>query len=321
MLAAYVDHFDPHRPLEGLVVGPRPLPSVPEGWVRLKVTAAALNHRDLWCLRGGAALRQRGGAGLTEADLPRIIGADAVGTTDDGVAHVVHPVIVADGAAGLLSGRYDGTLATYLAVPRANLVEKPAALTAEEAACLPTAWLTAYRMLFEKAQMPEGGSVLVQGSAGGLASALVQLGKAAGFRVYTTGRTAAVRDYARSLGADGAFEPGEKLPERVDAVMDSVGPATWDHSLKCLRRGGTMVVPGGTTGYTASVDIARLFTMDLRIVGSAMGSRAQLAALLDFCVARSIRPRIDRVVPLGDVRAALARLEAGDVRGKIVVTP
>ncbi|MEP9350899.1 zinc-binding dehydrogenase [Xanthobacter sp. KR7-225] len=320
MLAAYASHFDPDRPLAGLKVGPRPLPAPPAGWARVKVVAAALNHHDLWSLKGGEAMRQRGGAGLSPADLPRILGMDAAGVSEDGAQVIVHPLISAP-AFGVLSGRYDGTFADYVCVPRENLVAKPAALGWEEAACLPTAWLTAWRMLFEKARVEPGGSILVQGASGGLSTALVMLAKAAGLRVFVTGRSAASRAFARARGADEAVEPGARLPERVDAAMDSVGPATWDHSLKCLKRGGVMVVPGGTTGYSATVDIARLFTMDLTIVGSAMGSRAQLEALAGFCAARGLRPPVARVLPLGEAAAAFAALERGAVGGKIVLRP
>lgn len=320
MLAAYADHFDAVHPLAGLKVGERPLPEPPDGWARVKVVAASLNHHDLWSLRGGEAMRQRGGAGLTDADLPRILGMDAAGITEDGAEVILHPLI-ATPAFGVLSGRYDGTFAEQVCVPRANLVAKPAALGWEEAACLPTAWLTAWRMLFEKAKVPAGGSILVQGASGGLSTALVMLAKAAGLRVFVTGRSPASRAFARQIGADEAVETGGRLPERVDAAMDSVGPATWEHSLKCLKRGGVMVVPGGTTGYSATVDIARLFTMDLAIVGSAMGSRAQLEALVGFCAERGLRPPVARVLPLAQAKAAFTALEDGAAAGKIILRP
>jgi NADPH:quinone reductase-like Zn-dependent oxidoreductase len=319
MLAAFADRFDADRPLAGLKVGQRPLPEPLQGWVRVKVVAASLNHHDLWSLKGGEAMRQRGGAGLSEADLPRILGMDAAGVTEDGAEVILHPLI-AEPAFGVLSGRYDGTFAEHVCVPRANLVAKPAALSFEEAACLPTAWLTAWRMLFEKARVRAGGAILVQGASGGLSTALVMLAKAAGLRVYATGRSDASRAFALSIGADAALEMGGRLPERVDAAMDSVGPDTWDHSLKCLKRGGVMVVPGGTTGYRASVDIARLFTMDISIVGSAMGSQAQLQELLAFCAARGLRPPVAQVLPLAEAAAAFAALELG-AAGKIVLRP
>ena len=321
MLAACVASFDAERPLRGLSVGERPLPKPRTGWTRVRVEAASLNHRDLSCLRGGEPMRRRGKAGVTEADLPRILGCDGAGVTEDGREVVIYPVVAGPEGSAMLSGGYDGTLAEYVLVPDENLIPKPAAMSFETAACLPTAWLTAFRMLFEKVSLPEDGTVLVQGATGGLATALVMLAKAAGYRVWATSRSPGGRDFALSIGADAAFAPGSRLPQRVDAVMDSVGAPTWAHSLKCLRRGGTMVVPGATAGYEATVDIATLFTMDLTIVGSAMGSRRQLADLLAMVVGAGLVPPVDHVLPLAEVSYGLAALEGGDLRGKVVVRP
>jgi NADPH:quinone reductase-like Zn-dependent oxidoreductase len=321
MQAAYVDHFDTENPLHGLAIGKRPLPPPREGWTRVKVIAASLNHHDLSSLGGGEALRRRGGAGLTEAELPKILGMDAAGITDDGREVIVYPVVGPPNDFGVLSGRYDGTFAQYVSVPAENLVLKPPALSFEQAACLPTAWLTAYRMLFEKAELPPGGTFLVQGASGAVPTALIILGKSAGYRVWVTGRSQASRDYALRIGADAAYEPDARLPERVHAVMDVVGAPTWPHSLKCLRRSGTLVVPGATSGYAASVDIVRLFTNDLRIVGTAMGSYRQFADLVELCVSRGLEIPIDRVVPLGDVHEAFAAMEKGALRGKAVICP
>ena len=174
-----------------------------------------------------------------------VLGTDAAGVDEDGNEVVVHAVI-GDPARGggdetfdpkrsLLSEVYDGTLAERVTVPRRNLVPKPAALSFEQAACLPTAWLTAYRMLTTRGQLLAGETVLVQGAGGGVSTALILLAKAMGLRVWVTSRDEAKRDQALQLGADEAFEPGARLPERVDAVMESVGEATWSHSLKALR--------------------------------------------------------------------------------------
>jgi NADPH:quinone reductase-like Zn-dependent oxidoreductase len=329
MRAAYVWRFDPQKPLAGLAIGDRPKPVPPPGWILVEVVAASVNHHDLWSLRGGDALRKRGGAGLGLSDLPRILGTDAAGITQDGREVIVYPLIGPDGAgppdpslfgAAGLSGHYDGTLAQFVAVPEANLIPKPKSLSFEQAACLPTAWLTAYRMLFEKAALPPGGTVLIQGGRGALATALVLLGKAAGFRVWVTGRSATSREYALQQGADAAFEMGARLPERVHAVMDSIGSATWPHSLKCLRHSGTMVVVGGTAGYSGEVDIARLFTMNLRIVGTAMGSYRQLQELVDFCTQYHLAPPIDRVASLKEVDSVLEALHRGDLLSKAVIT-
>src|SRR5205814_1110818 len=132
------------------------------------------------------------------------------------------------------SEKHPGTLAEKVAVPRRNLVPKPAELSFEEAACLPTAWLTAYRMLFTRGHVVPGMTVLVQGAAGGVATAVVVLASAAGARVWVTSRSEEKRQHALGLGADAAFESGTRLPERVDAVMETVGQATYGHSIRSL---------------------------------------------------------------------------------------
>ena len=177
----------------------------------------------------------------------------------------------------LLSEGPQGALAERLAVPAGNLVPKPAELSFEEAACLPTAWLTAYRMLFTRGELAPGATVLVQGASGGLSSALITLGVAAGLRVWVTGRDEAKRAFAEELGAHATFEPGARLPERVDAVMDSVGAPTFKHSLASLRPGGVLVNSGATGGRTGEVELGRLFRLNLRIAGTTMGTREELA--------------------------------------------
>src|SRR5258708_17503932 len=175
-----------------------------------------------------------------------ILGCGAAGVDADGNEVVVHAVISDPDAAvadetldpgrSLLSEVHDGTFAERVAVPRRNLIPKPAALSFTDAACLPTSYLTAYRMLFDKAGLEPGSTILVQGAGGGVATALILLGTAAGYRVWATSRSEEKRQRALELGADQAFPPGARLPERVDAVMETVGEATWSHSLKALRR-------------------------------------------------------------------------------------
>jgi NADPH:quinone reductase-like Zn-dependent oxidoreductase len=208
-----------------------------------------------------------------------------------------------------------------VAVPRRNLVPKPEALSFEQAACLPTAWLTAYRMLFTKAGVQPGDTVLVQGAGGGVASAAIVLARHAGLRVWVTSRDEAKREKALGLGAHAAFESGARLPERVDAVMETIGEATWKHSLRALRPGGTIVVCGSTSGQAPSAELQRVFFLQLNIVGSTMGTRQELAQLARLCETTGIRPEIDRVLPLADARDGFAALAAGDVFGKIVFTP
>ncbi|MEE6167458.1 MULTISPECIES: zinc-binding dehydrogenase [unclassified Mycolicibacterium] len=321
MLAAYATTINPEDPLAGLAVGERPEPASPEGWTTVTVRAAALNHHDLWTLRG---------VGIRSEQLPMILGGDAAGIDEDGTEVVVHSVINSPDWAGddtldpkrsLLSEVYDGTLAEKVVVPRRNVIAKPAALTFEQAACLPTAWLTAYRMLFVKAALAPGSTVLIQGAGGGVATAAIALGKAAGLRVWVTGRTESKREAALALGADAAFESGARLPDRVDAVIDSVGQATWAHSLKSLKPGGALVCCGATSGPNPPSDLNRVFFLQLRVLGSTMGTRDELIALLALLDTSGLRPQIDSVLPLADAAAGLKKLATGDVQGKIVLVP
>ena len=321
MRAAYVEVANPADPLAALVVGERPDPEVRQGWVRVRVRAASLNHHDVWSLRG---------VGLPPERMPMILGTDAAGTTDEGREVVVHPVISSDGWAGdetldpkrsLLSEVHQGTLAEWVVVPERNVVDKPAALTFEEAACVPTAYLTAFRMLTRDAGLWKPGTVLVQGASGGVASAAIQLAKALGHRVWATARTEAKRDFARSLGADEAFEPGARLPERVDLVVETVGEATWSHSLKSLRPGGTVVVCGATSGANPPADLNRVFFLQLRVIGSTMGNKEELAGVMALMERAGVRPRIDRMVGFDALPDAVAALAAGDVLGKVVLQP
>ncbi len=177
-------------------------------------------------------------------------------------------------------------------------------------------------MLFTNAGVKPGDTVLVQGAGGGVSTALVVLGKAAGLRVWVTGRDEAKRDRALELGADAAFPSGARLPERVDAVMETVGAATWSHSVKSLRPGGTIVISGATSGPSpAAAELNRIFFLELRVVGSTMGTKEELAGLLSFCATTGVRPVIDSVLPLDGAPEALARLAKGEVFGKLVLTP
>lgn len=321
MLAAYAARFAPDDPISALEVGERPEPVAPEGWVTVDVKATALNHHDLWSLKG---------VGLSEDKLPMILGCDAAGLDAEGNEVVVHAVIsdpawkgdeTLDPRRSLLSERYQGTLAEKVVVPAQNVIAKPAGLSFEEAACLPTAWLTAYRMLFTQSGLKPGDTVLVQGAGGGVATALITLGRAAGYRVWATSRDEAKRAKAVEIGAHDAFESGARLPDRVDAVMETVGQATWSHSLKSLRPGGTVVISGATSGQAPkSAELNRIFFLQMRIQGSTMGTREELAGLLSFLANTGIKPHIDSVMPLKDAREGFARMNQGDVFGKVIFT-
>ncbi|HCU94351.1 MAG TPA: Zn-dependent oxidoreductase [Actinobacteria bacterium] len=321
MFAVTAARIDADDPLAGLDLGERPDPSPPEGWATVTVKAASLNHHDIWTLRG---------VGISPDRLPVVLGCDAAGVDENGNEVVVHAVIGDPALAGgdetldpsrsLLSERYDGTFAERVMVPRRNLVPKPAALSFAEAACLPTAYLTAYRMLFGRSGLEPGSTVLVQGAGGGVATALILLGRAAGYRIWATSRSGAKREQAIELGADQVFPAGARLPERVDAVMESVGEATWAHSLRSLRPGGRVVVCGATSGQAPPAELNRVFFLQLSVVGSTMGSRDQLGRLLRFCEQTGVRPRIDRTLPLAQAADGFAAMIAGDLFGKVVFT-
>lgn len=320
MHAVYVSQASPDDPLAALEVGPRPNPQAGDGFSRVRVKAASLNHHDVWSLRG---------VGLPPERMPMILGTDAAGVTDDGREVVVHSVISSpewqgdetlDPKRSLLSERHQGAMAEYVVVPERNLVAKPPELTFEEASCLPTAWLTAYSML-GKAGVEAGDTILVQGCSGGVAQAAIALGRAAGLRVWATGRTEAKRSLAIDLGADEVFEHGARLPERVDAVIESVGEATWSHSLKSLRPGGAVVVCGATSGPNPPADLSRVFFLQLRILGSTMGRRDQLYELLRVMVESGVRPWIDRVLSLRDAREGFEAVVHGELSGKVVLVP
>jgi NADPH:quinone reductase-like Zn-dependent oxidoreductase len=321
MFAVYASSLSSDDPLSGLVVGERPEPEVPDGWTTVEVKASALNHHDLWSLRG---------VGLREDALPMILGCDAAGVDENGNDVLVHAVIgdpawrgdeTEDPRRSLLSERYQGTFADRVVVPRGNLVPKPASLSYAEAACLPTAWLTAYRMLFVQGALRPGQHVLVQGAGGGVATALVTLARAGGLHVSVTSRDEAKRDRALEIGAHQAYETGARLPERVDAVMETVGAATWNHSLRSLRPGGTVVISGATSGPNPDLtELNRIFFLQLRVVGSTMGTRSELAQLVSMLDATGARPLVDRTLPMTEARDGFAAMEQGDVFGKIVFT-
>ncbi|WP_248580978.1 zinc-binding dehydrogenase [Nocardioides sp. InS609-2] len=321
MFAVYAESFSSDDPLSALVVGERPDPEVPDGWTTVEVKAASLNHHDLWSLRG---------VGLKQEALPMILGCDAAGLDEDGNEVVVHAVVsdplwtgdeTLDPRRSLLSERHQGTFADKVVVPKANVVPKPASLSFEEAACLPTAWLTAYRMLFVQGDLKPGDAVLVQGAGGGVATALITLARAGGLTVLATSRDEGKRERALELGAHDVFESGARLPVKVDAVMETVGKATWGHSVRALRPGGRIVISGTTSGPDVdNAELTRIFFLQLSIVGSTMGTRGELASLINLLDATGARPLIDRTIAMDQAREGFAAMAGGDIFGKVVFT-
>jgi NADPH:quinone reductase-like Zn-dependent oxidoreductase len=320
MFAVYAHAVSRDNPMQCLSVGEIDEPVTPADWVTVHVRAASLNHHDLWSLRGQALSAER---------VPMILGTDAAGVTDSGREVIVHGVIGDVGSSGdetldpkrsLLSEIYPGTFADRVRVPARNLIDKPAELSWAEASCLPVAYLTAYRMIQTMSATAPGDTILVQGAAGGVATALIILGKALERTVWVTSRTQEKRDWALSIGADAAFESGARLPAKVDAVMETVGEATWDHSLRSLRPGGTIVISGATSGANPPADLNRVFFLQLRIIGSTMGTVEELRELTELLVRTGARPIIDREMPMDQAAQALEAMDAGEIHGKIVLT-
>jgi NADPH:quinone reductase-like Zn-dependent oxidoreductase len=345
MLAAYASAVGGDDPLANLSVGDLPAPSVRPGWALVKVGAASLNHHDLWTLRG-----------VSSAPVvpPQILGCDAAGEVAGyggeppegappvGARVVVYPIVtcghcaacLADEPLGCRSFRMlseaplAGALAEFVEIPAANLVPLPDQVSFADAACLPTAYLTAYRALFVRAGLRPGMSVLVQGASGGVATACILLGRLSGLTVFATSRDEAKRAFAVDLGAEAAF-PLERETTRaiigatggvgVDAVVDTVGEPTWDLSLKAVRPGGVVVVPGATGGPNPPAQLNRIFFRSLTVAGTTMGTRGELRRLVDLCATGALRPLIGSTHPLRDAAAAFREMAGGDLRGKIVL--
>lgn len=319
MYAIYANGIDKDDPMSVLAIGDVDPAVTPDDWVDVEVKAMSLNHHDVWALKGQA---------LREEQVPMILGTDAAGIGPDGTPVVVHAVIgdpsggdeTLDPKRSLLSEVYPGTFAEYVRVPRRNLIPLPDGMSFTEAACLPTAYLTAYRMLATKSQTTPGDTVLVQGAGGGVATAAIVLAKAMGLRVWVTSRDADKREWALSIGADEAFEIGARLPDRVDAVVETVGEATWGHSLKSLRPGGVVVVSGATSGAMPAADLNRVFFLQLQVVGSTMGTTEEFRRLISLMTEAHVSPIIDRTLSMQNAREGFAAMIEGELRGKVVMT-
>ncbi|WP_237686350.1 zinc-binding dehydrogenase [Arthrobacter jiangjiafuii] len=314
----------PEEPASAVQVRTVDEPAARDGWISLQVRAVSLNQHDLWTIKG---------VGVQPGDFPLGIGSDVAGVTSEGREVIVHSLVTDPGIAMnsgsellapgrlMLAEASGGGAAERVLVPARNLVDKPLSLSFEEAAALPTAWLTAYHMLFRKARLTPGSTVLVQGAGGGVATAAIALASHSGIRVWVTGRDAARLEAARRLGADRVFTAGEKLPQRVDAVIETVGAATWDHSLRSVRPGGVIVVAGATTGGLVSFDLNRVFLQHVSILGSSLGKVGDLRALARWFDTTGVKPMIDSVFPLDEAAAAVARLASGQAVGKVVIVP
>lgn len=295
-----------------------PDPVVPERHVRVRVRAASINAADLAAAAGYRASPGR----------PTVLGSDGAGITDDGREVIIYPILadrayadpMLDPRLRMLGQGVDGTFAQTVALPETNLVIKPPAMPWEYAACLGTAWLTAYRMLTSRGRLLAGETVLVPGTGGGVSTALITLARTLGGRVWVLGRNPDRRRWAvEQLGADAAFSPDQALPGPVDLACDSVGGAVFERCLATLRPGGRIVVAGSSAGASARLDLPSLFVRSIGVLGSAMGTTSELSELAQLVTERQATPTVDSVWDLADGVSALAHARDGHPRGKVVL--
>lgn len=320
MNAVYADKANLEDPISSIKVSKRPQQEPPEGWVKVKMQAVGLNYHDIFSLRG---------LGMHPLTFPLILGCEGAGTLEDGTPVLLYPAMgdsnfkddeTLDPKRHVISELTAGTLAQYVIVPRRNAVERPAQLDINSASVLGIAWLTAYRMLFTKSGLRAGQTMLVQGSSGGVTTALIQMGAAAGMRVWCTGRTADKRELGLKLGAEKAFVAGEGLPGKVDVVFDTSGEASWAHSMNSLKPGGAIVTCGGHAGRSIPTDVGNVFINQLSIRGSYLGTLQEFKDLIAFVVAKGIKPHIGLVLPMEKTDVGFQKMLAGETEGKIVIT-
>jgi NADPH:quinone reductase-like Zn-dependent oxidoreductase len=312
MLAAYAEKLGLPDFLDGLVIGERPEPAPPSGWVTAEVRTATVNPHDTWTLKGVVGF---------PFEPPVILGCDGAGISPDGKEVVFYPVLAHSGGEfRMLTDGIDGTFAPRIALPAENLLPKPANLSFEESAGIGTAWITAYRMLFTRAQLQPGERVLVQGASGGVATAAIMLAAAAGAHVTATSRKEASLAKAAELGAHEGVLSGGKVSKRVDVVVETVGEATWGHSMRSLNPGGRIVIAGATTGGAPPADLNRLFFREISVLGSSMGTLSEFKRLIAFIEQNDLHPPISQVYEgLEKVPEAMRTLEAGEQFGKLVI--
>ncbi|HXW51617.1 MAG TPA: zinc-binding dehydrogenase [Candidatus Acidoferrales bacterium] len=345
MRALYATKLGGDQPLDNIAIGERPTPEPKAGEVRVKMHVATLNHHDLFTLRGVVGY---------PIEPPRILGCDGygvvdaygpdrpLGTPDVGAEVILYPLRFCGHCAGCASGDpmlcrsftllsdadLEGSFAEYVVLPAAHVVPKPASLDGAQSAALGVTFLTAYRMLFVKAALRPGDSVLIQGAGGGVGTAAIQLAAAAGLRVIASSTSQAKLDLARSLGAHEVVLAGRDAAKAivaktggdgVAAVMETVGEATWGTSIRAVRLGGAIVVAGATTGPNPPANLSRVFWHQLRILGSTMGSLPEYLSLIGFVESAKIQPQIDSRYPLAQGKAAFERLASNEHTGKIAL--
>ena len=321
MRAAVARRADPHEPLAALSFEqdwPEPKPG--PGQTRIRVAATTVNMHDLWALRG---------IGVRSEAFPMILGCDIVGWDPEGHEVMVTGAFGDPDAGGgdetldpqrsLISEDLPGSFSELTIVPTRNVIPKPTWLSFHEAACLNVGWSTTYRALFTRARAQPGERILIQGAGGGVATAAISMARAAGLYVIATSRSEDKRKRALALGAHEAIATGERLSAPVDLALDSVGAATWQHTLRALRPGGRVVTCGATTGSDIALDLPRVFYRQLSIIGSTSGTRAETLRMLQLMHAAKLRPVIDSIYPFERIRDAFVRAQAPDLFGNVVI--
>jgi NADPH:quinone reductase-like Zn-dependent oxidoreductase len=317
-VAVRMDEQDPLSAIELKQGWPEPEPG--PGQQRIRVAATTVNMHDLWTLRG---------IGVKPDAFPMILGCDIVGWDDAGREVMVTGAFGDPDAGGgdetfdprraLISEVMPGSFGEFTVVPTRNVIPKPAWLSFQQAACLNVGWSTTYRMLFTRAQAQPGERILIQGAGGGVATAAISMARAAGLQVIVASRSEAKRQRALELGAHQAVASGERLSEPVDIVLETVGQATWQHSVRSLRPGGRIVTAGATTGTDIALELPRIFYRQLSIIGSTSATRAETLRMLRFMEAAQLRPVIDSVYAFEAIREAFLRTQQSDLFGNVVV--
>jgi NADPH:quinone reductase-like Zn-dependent oxidoreductase len=319
-----------------------PDPKRREDQVLVRVRACALNHIDLWIRKG-----------LPGVNLPHILGADIAGEIvevgdyvsgfNPGQRVLLAPMHFCNYCARCVAGlqnqcpeftvfgnRVDGGNCELIAVPAVNVIPIPDTLDFSQAASLPLVFTTAWHMLVERGRIRPGQTVLVLGAGSGVGIAAIQIAKLFHARVIATAGDETKLEKARALGADcGILHYQQRISEEarkftnnegLDIVIEHVGTATWNESVKCLKPGGTLVTCGATTGFDASIDLRFLFSRQLSLLGSYMGTMSELREVVSHIFAGRLKPVVDRVFPLKEIRAAHEYLEKSKMFGKVVLS-
>src|ERR1700728_1717315 len=326
-----------HGSLDDLdVVDDYPTPKAGEGQIVIRVRAASFNYHDVFTVRGMPGIK---------VPLPVIIGLDMAGEIAEVGAGVsgwkagdrvlINPV---NKKKGLMGEMLDGGMAEYCAVAADQLVAMPAGVSFAEAAALPVAYGTAHRMLITHDTIRKGERVLVLGASGGVGTGCVLLAKMLGAEVIACASSDEKLARLKAMGADEVIDytktdwsrwAVEKYgkPQRrsfeggVDVVINFTGGDTWVPSLRCLKRGGKLLVCGATAGYDPKEDLRYVWSFEIKIIGSNSFYDDNLSALMDLISAGKIKPVIDKVLPLEQAREGLRLIENREVIGKVIVTP